>query len=356
MAQVRINGVRISGVITVVPSGIRYIDDEAQKFSLNSSKIKRLKRDIGLNSRYITEKEECTSDLCEYAAKVLLSNLNYNPETIDALILITQTPDYFQPATSFVLHSKLGLTKNCVVFDVNLGCSGYVYGLWLSSLMITTSSCRRVLMLAGDTISRCVSPYDGAVAPLFGDAGSATMIEKASQKDEMTFVLHSDGNGFKHLIIPAGAFRKRPSESTQRLINQSNGSIKSEEYLYMNGAEIFTFSIREVPPLIEEVLKASGWKKEEVEYFILHQANKFIIENIAKRIKVEKIKVPFNVFSKYGNQSCASIPATICENLHSLLEHRTLKTVMAGFGAGLSWAACAVSLGPIKCNPVIVRN
>jgi len=270
--------------------------------------------------------------------------------------MVTQTPDYFQPATSCVLHGKLGLSKNCATFDINLGCSGYVYGLWISSMMISSGSCQRVLMLAGDTISRCVSPYDRTVAPLFGDAGSATVIENGSDDHEITFVLHSDGKGYKHLIIPAGAFRNRHSDESARIIERENGNERSEEHLYMNGAEIFTFSIREVPLLIEEVLNASNWIKEEVNYFILHQASKFINMNIVRKLKIPPEKAPYAVFEKYGNQSCASIPATICESLFSTIRNKSLKVVLAGFGVGLSWAACALSLGPMECHPVIVLD
>lgn len=354
--QNTLEGVSITGVAAVVPSGVRRIEDETELFGKDPSLINRFKRDVGINKRHITEKDECTSDLCEHAAKFLLSKLDYDLSTIDGLLLVTQTPDYFQPATSCVLHGRLGLTKNCAAFDVNLGCSGYVYGLWLASMMIASGSCKRVLLLAGDTISRCVSPYDRAVAPLFGDAGSATVIERASEEQTITFCLHSDGKGYKHLIVPAGAFRDRPSEKTRKMTERQNGNKRSEEHLYMNGAEIFTFSIREVPPLVKEVLGASQWETEEVDYFILHQATTFIIRNIARRLKVPIEKVPYDVFEKYGNQSSASIPAAICEDLSSIVTDKSLKLVLAGFGVGLSWAACTLSLGPMACYPIIVLN
>ncbi len=352
--QSHIKGVRISGLASVVPSGVRTIEDDASLFGNDPARIKRLKKDIGINKRHVTMKEECTSDLCEHAAKFLLSELAYNPSTIDCLIIVTQTPDYFQPATSCVLHGRLGLSENCAAFDVNLGCSGYIYGLWLASVIISAGNCKRVMLLAGDTISRCVSPLDRAVAPLFGDAGSATIIENGSDEDTITFALHSDGMGYKHLIIPAGAFRKRPSAETSKITEQENGNARSEEHLYMDGAEIFNFSIREVPQLVEEVINASDWRKEDVDYFIFHQANKFIIQNISRRLNIPIEKSPYDVFEKYGNQSSASIPVTISENLSSAIRDKPLKVVLAGFGTGLSWAACALSLGPVECYPVIV--
>ena len=352
--QNRSVGVSITAIASVVPSGVKRIEEEADLFGWSDLQIKRLKRDMGLSKRHITLKDECTSDLCEHAANFLISEVGYDPYHIDCVLMVTQTPDYFQPASSFVLHGRLGLSKDCAAFDINIGCSGYIYGLWLSSLMISSGSCKRVLMLAGDTISRCVSPHDRAVTPLFGDAGSATIIENGSDDHQIHFVLHSDGKGYNHLIIPGGAFRNRHSEETARITERENGSKRSEEHLYMNGAEIFNFSIREIPLLIEEILNASHWEKEEVDYFIFHQANKFIIQNIARRLKVPVEKAPYDVFQKYGNQSSASIPATICENLSSIVRDRSIKLVLAGFGTGLSWAACALSLGPTACYPVIV--
>lgn len=354
MAQSRLKRVRISGIASVVPSGVKRIEEEPSLAGTPVSRINRLKTDIGIIKRHITMKDECASDLCEHAAKFLFSDLGYEPSTIDSLILVTQTPDYFVPASSYVLHGKLGLTRNCAALDINLGCSGYVYGLWISSMMIAAGNCKRVLLLVGDTISRCVSPHDSAVAPLFGDAGSATIIENGSEDQEITFAFHSDGKRYKHLIIPAGAFRNRLSGKTRETIEGEEGNTRTDEHLYMNGAEIFNFSIREVPPLIEEVLTASGWVKEEVDYFIFHQANKFIIQTIARKLKVPIEKAPYDVFEKYGNQSSASIPVTICENLSSITRSKSIKVVLAGFGTGLSWAACTLSLGPMACCPVIV--
>lgn len=349
MATCQIPGIRIAGIATAVPSTIRKIDEESETLRLDPQRLARLKKELGVCKRHVVNEEECTSDLCEYAAKFLLSKLDYDASSIDGLLLVTQTPDYFQPATSCVLHGKLGLSKDCAVFDVNLGCSGYVYGLWMAAMMISSGGCHRVLLLAGDTLSRCVSPVDRSVAPLFGDAGSATLIEKTENENPLTFVLHSDGEGFQHLIVPAGAFRKRPSSKTSRMKKDGAGNLRSEEHLHMNGAEIFTFSLREIPLLIKEVLDATCWSLQEVDYFILHQANRFINNNIVRKLEVPLKKSPGKAFEKYGNQSSASIPAVLCNDLSSTLKKSSLKVILAGFGAGLSWAGCATELGPIDC-------
>jgi 3-oxoacyl-[acyl-carrier-protein] synthase-3 len=354
MSFSRLEGIRISGIASVVPSGIKGIEDDESLRGMDPARLDRLRRDIGINKRHICLNSECASDLCEHAARFLMTELNYDPSTIDCVFMVTSTPDYFQPATGCVLHGRLGLRSDCAAFDVNLACSGYVYGLWLSSMMIVAGSCRRVLMLVGDTISRCTSPTDSAVAPLFGDGGSATIIEKGPDDHAITFALYSDGKDYKHLYIPAGGFRKRTSAERTRITGTDQGGPINEDCLHMNGAEVFTYAIREIPLAIAEVLRASDWSNEEVDYFIIHQSNSFIIRNIARRIKIPLEKMPYNVFEEYGNQSSASIPVTICHNLSSILRDRSLKIVLSAFGSGLSWAACAFHLGPTKCYPVMV--
>lgn len=352
----KLKGVQITGMASVVPSGVMHIEKDPSLSGVPAARLERLKQDIGLKARHITVKDECASDLCEHAANYLLSKLDYSPSTVDCLIMVTQTPDYFQPATSCVLHGRLGLTKDCAALDINLGCSGYVYGLWLSSMMISGGDCKRVLLLAGDTLSRCVSSEDSAVAPLFGDAGSATILESSQLGHQINFALHSDGKGYQHLIVSAGAFRKKSPKTDAEMSESEISNRVGEEYLYMNGAEIFNFSIREVPPLVEEILTISGWPKDEVDSYIFHQANKFILTNIARKLQIPIEKAPYNVFEKFGNQSSASIPATICHNLSPVVSSKSINVVLAGFGAGLSWAACALPLGPLECSPVLVLD
>lgn len=352
MPQSVINNVRLVGVSAVVPQNIQRIDDDIDLFNGNHAQLQRLKKNIGLEQRYVATQNECASDFCEAAARHLLTKCNVDVNTIDGLIFVTQTPDYFQPASSCVLHSKLELSKNCATFDVNLGCSGYVYGLWLASMMIASDTCNRVLLLAGDTMTRCISPQDRSVSVLFGDAGSATLLEKSPKANPIFFALHTDGQGFQYLIIPAGGFRKQPSQETSQRLFIEEGIIRSEEDLYMDGKEIFNFTMREVPSLINEIQTLAGWKHEEVDYYIFHQANRFIIQTIAQKLRLPQKKVPDNVVAKYGNQSSASLPVTLCENLWPLLASESHNLILAGFGVGLSWAACALECGPMVILPV----
>lgn len=344
---------RIRGLVTSVPSRVKSIDDEVHLYGGNVEQIERIKKTIGLHERHVVEEGTTAGDLCAAAAERLLEVSSLERETVDAVIMVTQTPDYFQPATACVLHGKLGLKEDCAAFDVNLGCSGYVYGLWLAAMMIESGGCQNVLVLAGDTISRCVNPRDRALAPLFGDAGSATWVGSAEEGMGSWFSLKSDGKGFQHLIVPGGAFRQPSSEETRREETDAEGNVRSGEQLRMNGAEVFNFSIKVEPQAIREIVEYAGKAMEEVDYLVFHQANKYIISNIARRLKVPLDKVPCATVERYGNQSCASIPGTITDCLGERVTKESLQLVLSGFGVGLSWASCFVTFDRLECCEVV---
>lgn len=344
---------RISGIVTAVPPRVKSIDDEIDLYGGNAEQVERIKKTIGLHRRRVVEGNVTAGDLCEQAARRLLERSQLAAEEVDAVIMVTQTPDYFQPATACVLHGKLGLKTDCAAFDVNLGCSGYVYALWLAGMMVEVGSCQKVLVLAGDTISRCVNPRDRALAPLFGDAGSATLVEHSGEDFPSWFSVHTDGAGFEHLIVPGGAFRHPSTEETRREEADADGNVRSAENLKMNGAEVFNFSIKVEPPAIRDILAFAGKTVEEVDHLVFHQANKYIISNIARRLKVPLEKTPCATVERYGNQSCASIPGTICDCLCEELMEREMNLVLSGFGVGLSWASCFLTLDRLKCCEVL---
>lgn len=342
---------RIQGIVTAVPAKTKSIDDEVELYGGQPEQIERIKKTIGLHERRVVDEGVTAGDLCEQAARRVLEGCRVDAAEIDAIVMVTQTPDYFQPATACVLHGRLGLKEDCAAFDVNLGCSGYVYALWLAGMMIESGSCAKVLVLAGDTISRCVNPRDRALAPLFGDAGSATLITEG--ESESWFSLKTDGKGFEHLIVPAGAFREPSTGETRREETDGEGNVRSREQLRMNGAEVFNFSIKVEPKAIREILEFAGKTVEEVDHLVFHQANKYIISNIARRLKVSLDKVPCATVEKYGNQSCASIPGTICDCLGEKARETQLRLVLSGFGVGLSWASCFVTFDHLACCEIV---
>ncbi|MFQ3270472.1 MAG: 3-oxoacyl-[acyl-carrier-protein] synthase-3, partial [Lentimonas sp.] len=255
MAKCSFNQVQIGGVVTCVPPLEKCIDDEIDLFGGNEKQIARLKKTIGLDRRRVVESGTTAADLCEAAAVRLLEGAGIAAESIDALIFVTQTPDYLQPCNAAVLHGRLDLPKSCAALDVNLGCSGYVYGLWLAHMMVSAGGCERVLLLAGDTISRMVNPKDRTVAPLFGDGGSATLIQRSEVEAKAWFSLETDGKGFDKLIVPAGGQRTPCSEETRAEVTDEGGNVRSSENLFMDGAEIFNFSIVAEPKAVREVVE-----------------------------------------------------------------------------------------------------
>jgi 3-oxoacyl-[acyl-carrier-protein] synthase-3 len=355
MPKCSINKVRIGGIVTCVPSTEKCIDDEIDTlFGGNEKQLARLKKTIGLDRRRVVEAGTTAADLCYDAAMRLLERADVALGSIDAVICITQTPDYPQPCNAAVLHGRLGLPTSCAALDVNLGCSGYVYGLWLAHMMVSTGGCGRVLLLAGDTISRLVHPKDRAVVPLFGDGGSATLVEKSESGGPAWFSLETDGAGFDKLIVPAGGHRCPLSEETKGEVRDEGGNVRTPEHLYMDGAEIFNFSISTEPKSVQELVEYAGLEMDALDYFVFHQANRYILSNIAKRLNIDPAKVPMRTVERYGNQSSASIPSAMCGELQEVLTGgSSQRLLLSGFGVGLSWATVILDVGALPVCEVI---
>ncbi|MGK0176967.1 MAG: 3-oxoacyl-[acyl-carrier-protein] synthase-3 [Lentimonas sp.] len=354
MAKCSFNQVQIGGIVACAPKLEKCIDEEIALFGGNKQQIERLKKTIGLNRRRVVGSDTTAVDLCEAAARRLFDLVNLSVNEIDALICVTQTPDYSQPCNAAVLHGRLDLSKHCAALDVNLGCSGYVYGLWLAHMMISAGGCKKVLLLAGDTISRIVNPKDRAVAPLFGDGGSATLIQQGERESSAWFSLGTDGKGFDKLIVPAGGQRTPRSAQTGVEKTDENGNVRSPEDLYMDGAEIFNFSITEEPKTVQDLVDYSGVGLDAIDYFVFHQANRYILKNIAKRLKIDFAKVPMETVERFGNQSSASIPFALCGELRDVLSGPISKRVLlSGFGVGLSWASAIVDLEKLLACEII---
>jgi 3-oxoacyl-[acyl-carrier-protein] synthase-3 len=348
MPAFAIAGVRLAGIATAVPAARTEVQPTA---AVPQADLAKILASTGVRARHVAPAGLCASDLCAAAAERLLQRLGWERASIDLLIFVTQTPDYVLPATACSLHGRLGLDKACGAFDINLGCSGYVYGLSVAAGQVQAGVAKRVLLLVGDTISKVVSGEDRSVAFLFGDAGSATALE-ATAAAPMHFVTGTDGSGAGHLQIPAGMFRAPSTGETREVRIRDGGNLRNDEQLYMNGPEIFNFTIREVPVMISAVLQAASWGIDQVDGFVLHQANKFMLDYLAKRMKLPREKVVV-ALENYGNTSSASIPLALCEALRGRLAQAPAKLVLAGFGVGFSWAAVAIEVDCPHLEPIL---
>ena len=332
------SGARIAGVVSCVPP--RRIDNEhfLERFG---EKVHEVVKMTGVQSRFWVENGATTSDLCFKAAERLLEGLGWTPDSVDGIIFVSQTPDYRLPATSCILQDRLGLKTGIVAFDVSLGCSGYPYSLWLAMMMIQTGAAKRILLAVGDTSSIMNDGDDRGTALLFGDAGTVTAVEASTPgADPATFILGTDGKGADHLIVPEGAFRKR--EATGKLEG------RQLDKLYMDGGEVFNFTLKAVPALIRDTLEAAGGTVEDHDVFLLHQANAFMIRHLAKKAKLPPEKVPINI-DRYGNTSSATLPLLMTTDVAVSLATGERRVAMFGFGVGYSWAAASLSIGPLQC-------
>ncbi|MCR5260451.1 MAG: ketoacyl-ACP synthase III [Candidatus Gastranaerophilales bacterium] len=346
MVKCLIHNAKIKGISSVVPKTELSLLDMPDLYNGNQKKIKRVIESSGFLKRRVTDKETTTADLCETAAKDLIKNLNIDVSTIDGIIFSSYTPDYLMPATSYVLHHKLGLSEDCICMDIPQACSGYVLGLYQASMMVN-SGCKRILLLVGDSFSKFTDMFKDNSAPVFGDAGSATIVEYDETAEPMYFNIKSDGQKHESLICKNGGFRHPASKED---------FYEDGEYQYlakMQGAEIFNFTIEKVPESISETLEYAKTAKDDVDWFILHQANKFILTNIAQTLDVDTAKMPMENISKYGNQCGASIPNTISENISEIVSKEKQKLLISGFGVGLSWASAVLTLDNIYCSKVL---
>lgn len=332
----RISGLRIAAIASAVPQLNTNCGDAK---SANHPDTDRLAKATGVKARRVASAGLCTSDLCYEAAQRALAAAEWQSTSIDALIFVTQTPDYILPATSCILHSRMGMRTSCAAFDVNQGCAGYVYGLWIAASLINAGA-ERVALLAGDTVTKLTSNSDFATAHLFGDAGSATLLEKSTLQRPWSFVLGTDGGGAEHIIVEKGGCRV-----------PHNGKLDSSSSLAMNGAEVFSFTLAAVPSLYQAVLAEQGWDGEAVHSIVMHQANSFMLNHLRNKIGARPDQLPTSL-SEFGNTSSASIPLTICSQLGSRLERSELQAVLLGFGVGFSWAGAALSIGPFRCPPI----
>ncbi len=314
-------------------------NNELEKI-FDSVDAEKIYKNTGIRNRHIAKKEVCVSDLSIIAAKNLFRNAEIDPKEIEMLIFCTQGPDYFLPATSCIIQDALGLSNSCAAFDMNLGCSGYVYGLAIAQSFIHSNMVNNVLLIIGDISSRTINPRDKSTRILFGDGVAATYISKKEGIAEISgdFILGTDGSGYQNIIIPAGAFRTPKTAATSIEKEDSEGNIRSLEDTYMNGIEVFTFALKRVPEVIDKLLIKTGNKLEQIDWFVFHQANKFILDYISRKMKIPSSKVLLSL-EEYGNTSSASIPITFKLAQEKRLFKNGDLIMLIGFGVGYSWGA-----------------
>ncbi len=316
------------GVVACLPEKEVFNEKDYPWFEL--SEIRKITAMAGIKSRRMADPDTCTSDLCCAAADRLLECLAWGPASIDGLVLVTQTPDYVMPSSSCLLQHRLKIPETCACFDVGLGCSAYVYGLWIANSLLAAKACHRILLLTGETPSKFVNPRDRTTALLFGDAGSATALELTNDPDmDAHYIMMTDGKGAGDLIVRGGMFRNRFPED------------QSQCSLFMDGAHIFDFTRNRVPPLINDLMSMAGKGAQDYRYIVFHQANEYLIKFLAGKAGISLDRVPMSI-SQFGNTGAASVPLTLALAGPPQEASGSYHIMLLGFGVGLSWGGVSM--------------
>lgn len=340
MATLSVEGISIKGISCCVPSKIERNSDITNQ---PKEDIQKLIKSTGIEERRIASKDVCTSDLCVKAADELFSSLEWDRDSVDIIIFVSQSPDYLAPITCAILQDRLQLSKNCIAFDIPLGCSGYVYGMSVITGMMKAFGLKRGLFLAGDTCSKFISKDDKSTFPLFGDAGSATAFELDESNSKIYFDLGTDGSGYEAIIVPAGGSRNRITSQSLESIEQAPGITRNQNQLHLNGMDVFSFGISQAPKTVNKLLSTFSLDKESIDYFVFHQANMLMNTKIARKLSLPDEKLPYSL-KKFGNTSSATIPLTIVTELQEQVKLKDSSFIICGFGVGLSWGTAHLNL------------
>jgi len=344
---------RISGILTVLPKREITFEEEMNNYNFSSAKSLKLKLAMGYNKHRVVDEGTNVSDMCVHGITRLLNEGLLKKEDISALVLVTQSPEHFMPPTSNIIHGKLELDKNVLCMDVNQGCAGFIIGLIQAYMLLEQPSIKKVVLMNADVLSRKVSKRDRNSNPLIGDAACITIVERSLDPCTINAVVNMDGRGAYVLQIPAGGFKMPSTTETAKMKEDTNGNFRSLDNLIMKGDEVFNFVQTEVPPMIEELLEISGKKTEDIDWYLFHQPNKFMLHKLADKIGIPREKMPANIVENFGNASGASIPTNISFNLGDKALINTYNVCFSGFGVGLTWAAMEQQLGKLIINQII---
>lgn len=340
-------GKRIEGLLTVLPANERLFVDEMDQFDFPRARSLKLKEVMGYDRHRIVDGAVCVSDLAVAGFEHLFAQGLLGRDDFDALIVVTQTPDHFMPATSFVIQGRLGLKQDMFCLDINQGCAGFLIGLYQAFMLLEQPAIRRIALVNADVMSRKVSARDRNSYPLIGDAAAITVVGRCEGVRPIHANLKVDGRRREALMIPAGGLREPSSEGTRVPHVDAEGNLRARDDLVMDGSAVFNFVQAEVPPMIDELLASAGIDLAAVDTFLFHQPNRFMLQKLAEKLQIPYEKMPSNVVENFGNSSGVTIPLALAFNLRERVCREPLTAVLGGFGVGLTWSSMLMSLGPM---------
>lgn len=350
MAFFKFKNVKVSGIAAAVPENI--LRTESFKPIFGEEEVDKFIKMVGVKESHRTSEHQTASDLGFTAACKLLEKKGIDPKEIGAVVFSSHSPDYRRPSTAFILQHRLGIGREAIVFDISLGCSSLVYGMQVVCSMMSNSDIDKALLFVGDTAGKSVYPNDRSSCMLFGEAGAVMLLEK-EEKSNIEFLLRSDGSGYKYMIIPGGGYRNL--HATEEVVVCQDGNPRTLMNSFIQGTSVFTFTIFDVPRALKDFWKKTETTVDDYDVFAFHQANLYILRQIAKKTKIPMDRLPISL-DRYGNTSGASAIVTLCDKYGTSNENNTLKVLTCGFGIGLSWGVASFNIDTRDILPIITDS
>ena len=348
MAFFSFNNIRVTGVACAVPSN--EIKTESYKPLFGDEEVEKFMEMTGVRASHRTSEHQTCSDLGYRAVKELLEKKGIDPKEIGALLFVSHSPDYRRPSTAFVLQYRLGLPKEAVCYDVSLGCSSLVVGMQNAASIMNTGDIQKALVIVGDTAGKSVYPADRSSAMLFGEAGAVMLLEKSeNENDVINALVRSDGSGYRYMIVPGGGYRNL--HASEEAVMCEDGNERTLMNSFIQGTSVFTFTIFDVPRLIKDFFAKTETTPDSYDCFAFHQANLYILKQIAKKTKIDFERMPITL-DRYGNTSGASAIVSLCDKYGNDTKDKTIKVMACGFGIGISLGATSFEINTNDILPI----
>lgn len=350
MARWEIKNVSMRAVSMAVP---KHVVSTADFDFFTPEEAEIFNNTVGIKKRHIASEDVCASDLCFAAAEKLLEELKWERESVDVLIFESVTGDYRTPPTSCILHERLSLSENCFCMDVPMGCCGCMYAITVAGNLLTNGNVKRALLLVGDTAVRMGSMKDKSRAPLFGDGGTAMALEYDETANDIIIDFHTYGKGHEALMTPHGGFRLPATPDSFETEDFGHGIVRAPIHALINGMNVFSFAISRPPRLMETFMNDYQINRDtDIDYFLIHQANKMIVDRIVKKLKLPNEKVPYNL-EEFGNLGGASIPSLMVTRIREQLMSKETTLLMSSFGLGLTWGTMYMKTQPMQIPSLV---
>lgn len=355
--KTKFSGKRISGILGIVPENETFFDDEVDNYPFPAKQTLKLKKVMGYEKHRVVKPETATSDLCAFGLNYLLKNELITKDEIGAIIVATTVPDHFIPPVSNLLQGRFGLADDVVCLDISQGCVAFLVGLMEAFMLLDHLNGKKALVFASDVLSKKVSKQDRNSYPLIGDGAGVAIVENDPNAPDIPFRLYNNGEKGKALIIPAGGSRMPCTAETAELRDeQGDGNLRALDNLTMDGTGVFNFVQTEVPPMIEELLASNNETIYDIDWFLFHQPNKFMLRKLAEKIGIPYEKIPMNLVENFGNSSGATIPICLTFNLGEEMKQNEYRCCLSAFGSGLTWGAMLVNLGKLNFCELLISD